>query len=77
MVHRPSQYQRGETAGIEDAALGLAPCNAAALARQRGDEYARGYRAGYGTTPAPAKPEGLTNRRRGPFRRNDPRPKGT
>ncbi|HWJ96512.1 MAG TPA: hypothetical protein VNQ33_00050 [Acidimicrobiales bacterium] len=48
MAHRPNQFQRGETAGIEDASLGLSPCSVDALARQHGDDYARGYTAGYG-----------------------------
>ncbi|WP_426574514.1 hypothetical protein [Aquihabitans sp. McL0605] len=40
-------YGRGETHGIEDASLGLAPLAIAQLAHRRGDHYAAGYLDGY------------------------------
>lgn len=69
MPHRPSQYQRGETAGIEDAALGLRSCSLDALAAQRGENYARGYAAGYGEQAEPSpQPNWQGNRRYRLFR---------
>jgi hypothetical protein len=62
-TRRAATFADGEAQGIEDAAVGKDPCAGAWLIERWGEDYARGYTAGFSwvcpnwDTTSPAHPD--------------------